>query len=371
MGRKIILSEDSAKMLNFKLNPKLYRQLKSGFTSLGKNEALPGDPLEFQYDVLKSRLSEVSIGCGVTEALDEISTLTAKAMALEKPLRPQLQKICENTIMLLFPIPDETINFTCELVDGVGGSIRILPEDDEYEFTDVDEHVLMSSEIMKRRLIDCLIQGGAHELTDFAKDYWVREAMGMSDELPELYERIEELEDYLLFVHEQEITDEDAKQTAHVSVRLGKKGVKTDIESQAILLPMLIRESIRGFMELFSSHGLPEDNTKANHIIKQADFYMAEPWDMRLGTPLWRKFWDVDRYGTRVVPYYFKDVCCLDVEEFNTFMKEAMLGTKKYKEERDALVNDIKHDRDYNRFIDRISQKNVKQSVINDSEEVG
>ena len=369
MGKKIILTEDSANMLGFRLNPKLYRQLKNGYTSLGRCNSLPDDPLEFQYHILKKRLADVTLDITPDEAFEDIQELTVKAMDIERTIRPQLQKICENTITLLFPIPDETINFTCKLSDKVNESVRLLPEDDEsYEFEDVDEHVLMSREVGKRRMIDCLIMGSAHELTKFAEDYWLREVSELSESLPSLYEKICKLEDYLLFVHEQKISDEEPNQNSHVWVKLGRKGLKTEISSEAILLPYLIRESVRGFMELFSSHGLPEDNKKANHIIKLADFYVAEPWDMRLGTPLWNRFWNCDKFGTRVLPYYFKDVCCMNVDEFERFMKGAMLETKAYKRLRSQMIDDIKHDRDYERFIDRVAQKNVNQSVLSDDE---
>ena len=52
---------------------------------------------------------------------------------LEKPIIPQLTKICENIVIDLFRIPSETINLSCKLVQKIEPThaINLLPEDRE------------------------------------------------------------------------------------------------------------------------------------------------------------------------------------------------------------------------------------------------
>jgi hypothetical protein len=83
----------------------------------------------------------------------------------EEPIRPQLEKLCENMVNSAFSIPEETVNFKCKLVGKIKpkNSMRILPEDndffDGYDFEDVDEAELTNKVILKRRFVNSLIQG--------------------------------------------------------------------------------------------------------------------------------------------------------------------------------------------------------------------
>ena len=380
MSKKIIISEEAINRLGLRLNPELYRMLKDGHTSIGRSEALPGDSLEFQYGMLKNRLSDVTEAMQEVfpdlvddreGAVNEIRHLINVAMEHEKGIRPQLEKICENTINRLFPIPEETVLFECKLSDSVQSKypFRVMPEGGEgYSYEDVDDSILMDREVAKRRVIDCLIMGASYWFTLNAADYWEKEISEIDQELPELYAKIGVLDDYLLFIDNQKITDDSPKMNAYVSVRLGGGSKKTEIKACGILFPYLLKEAVRGFMELFSSHGLPENNERAMEIIKRADFIVAEPWDIRLGIPMWEKVWNTKKFGTRAIPYYFAYVSKMDVDGFNDFMKNMMLSTRKGKEMRLDIVKNLVHSSEYQKFKNRMQQKNVDRSVIEDGD---
>lgn len=351
-----------------------------GNTSIGRSNALPGDPLEFQYGLLKKRLQVVTEKMENTfpeligdkdGCVNMIRSLIAKAMKIEHGLRPQLEKVCFNTVNNLFVVPDGVLNLECKLVDGVDcdSNMRIMPEADEsYSFEDVQDGILMDEEVAKRRFIDALIMGGSYWMFAVSENYWSSQINEMSDELVGLYEAITVLDNYLLFVDDQKISDDDPKLNAYVSVRLGHGNARTEIKSEGILFPYLLKETVRGLLELFSSHGLPEDNERAMEIIRRADFIVAEPWDMRLGVPLWERFWDVFKYGTKPIPYYFAEVSKMPVDEFNAYMKEIMLGSKKGKREMADIIHNVIRNRDYGKFMKRMQQKNVERSVIEDGD---
>ena len=379
MSKTIILSESAVDRLGLRLNHALYKMLRNGDTSLGNNPALPDNPLEFQYKTLKDGMKTAvegmkSIGADMSDidtVINELRHMIRKAMKLEEPNKPVLEKLCLNSILELFSVPDGVINLSCHLGSpkDKGVVVRIMPEDEDgYVFSDVDDSMLMSSEIAKRRMIDCLIMGGSYNLTEYIKKYWKEEIRNISEELLELYTKIDIYDRYLLYADNPELSDEQPMLNAYVAVNLGGDNERTKIDAVGIIFPYLLRETIRGFMELFSSHGLPDDNERAMSIIRKADFMVAEPWDMRLGIVLWDKFWHVEDFGSRSIPYYFKEVCSLDVDDFNMFVKEQMLQTKKSKKLMLDVMSKIHVDKEREKFIGRIHKKNLDRSVVNDGD---
>lgn len=389
---KVLINEEQQGRL--KLAPFIYKAIASKRTSLGDNPALPpyGD-FGFEYDVVKKKFEEVDdiinkyIESGELESKDPdylISVLSEKierCKKLEKPIIPQLQKLCENIVNSYFAVPEDTVIFKCKLVGKIEpkNSIRILPEGDkdgkEYDFEDADEVDLTNKVILKRRFVNSLVQGLSYWLSTDLDD-WHDSVVELNDEIWNLWYGIKVITDYLLFVKEEKISEKSPNQMSYVEVHLGKGGKKTIIESQGIIFPYLLRDSIRGYLELFASHGLPEDNSKAMYVIRKADFLVAEPWDLRLGmgivdilhNVLTKKFQTSLLFKTNRIPYFFTDLCSLPVEEFNMVMKNFLLGTKKGKIIASEMDSNIAHDYDYQTFKDRIRQKNIQTSLISDGD---
>ena len=380
MSKTVIISEEAMDRLGLRLNPLLYKMLKNGDTSLGRNPALPDDPLEFQYKMLKDGLTEAvedmkSIGADISDinaVIDELRHMIRRTISIESSFKSVLEKLCLNCILELFSVPDGVVNLSCKLGnprDGGNIQLRIMPEEDnEYVFSDVDDSLLMSSEIAKRRMIDCLVMGGSYHLSNYIKGYWCEEVSELDDRLLDLYDRIDKYERYLLYVDNPVISDDEPMLNAYVAVKIGGDGKRTSIDSVGITFIHLLRETIRGFMELFSSHGLPSNNERAMEIVRRSDFMVAEPWDMRLGIVLWNKFWNLDDFGSRTIPYYFKEVCSLDVEDFNNFMREQMLKTKKSKRLMFDIMSSIYKERERDKFLGRMKKKNLDNSLIDDGD---
>ena len=388
---KVILKEEQQEKL--KLPPFIYKAIANKTTSIGDNEALPpfGD-FGFEYSVVKKGFEEADeiigkyVERGELESKDVnylvsvLSEKIEKCKKIEKTLKPQLEKLCENIVNGYFSIPEDTVNIKCTLVGEVTpkNSIRVLPESDTdgniYDFEDAEEAALTSKVILKRRFINCIIQGISHWLSTDISDL-CDTVVEMNDELWELWFNIIHITDYLLYVKKDEVNEKHPDLLSYVEVKLGKKGRKTNIEAQGVIFPFLLRDTIRGLMELFSANGLPKDVRKAMYIVRKSDFLVAEPWDLRLGIGIidvmqtnFKKYHAGLLFNTNKIPFFFSDLCKLEVEEFNSVMKNFLLGTRKGEIIAHDMDERISHDIDYQKFKDRITQKNIKTSVINDGD---
>lgn len=384
--KRIILSENSLQGLQDAMKKRLpdyvYQSVKKHDTSLGDSPCYPpSDDYAFDYKLLKIRYSDIldniekrNLPLDKDKAETLLYKLTNKAMKLERPIRPQLVKLVENHVNKLFSVPSETINLTCSLTDTVkpDHALRIVPEEDsdnnDYVFNDVDEINAVSNAVKKRRFIDALIQGYStitankeDMYSDFLGDHGFTE-------LVDLYGKITALNDYLVFINKEHLDKKNPHLVAYVGVHLGHGDNRTEIRSQGILYPYLLKETIRGFMELFSSHGLPEDNGKAQILISKSDFAIAEPWDNRLGVPLWQIMFGKQSHALpdNVIPYFFSEFVSLPNDDFFSICQNLLMRTKKAQKYIKDMVANVKHDKDYQEFVKNIQQKNIDQSVITD-----
>lgn len=363
-----------------KLPQFIYDRIVSHNTSLGANEALPPEEdISFELKLAQNRFKDVVDevkGIIDLNALDvkEIGNLLGKLIKecreIEKPIRGNLEKVCENVVAKLFVIPDETVNLSCKLVDKITPkhAFRITPESSDnrdFRFKNIAEFGQASKEIFKRRMINALIQGGAYDLT-LQGDLFVDEISQIDERLPKLYEKIIKLNDLLLFLKEENITDEKPMQGSYVEVDLGTARKRTEISAQGIIFPFLLTETIRGFFELFASHGLPEDTSKAKYILSQADILVAEAWDLRLGVGLWRMLSD-DLEETSYIPYFFRDLCELNVSSFNEFLVEVFARTEQGETNLANLMRHAKYEYEMDDFENAVRTKNAQISVLNDN----
>lgn len=362
-----------------KLPKFLFKYVVKHQTSLGNNLAFPPEQdYPFDYKILKKRMKEVDDiakemfgeNLNPIEAQNLLANYLTECQKIEEPIKEQLIKICENVIHKIFTIPRETIELSCELVNSITPkkSMRILPEeydDNDWAFEDLNEISNVNKVILKRRFINALVQGASYRYAQIT-DFYIEEFGQLNPTLPQIYQKIIALNDYLLFNKKEKISDKKPKQGGIVEVELGRIGEKTVINAQGTNFIFLLIETIRGFFELFASHGLPEDNKKALFIIKQADFLLAEPWDLRMGVPLW----DIITNGvddTKFMPYYFSILCELPVDEFNENMQEILAKTKRGSEYVSELINDAEKEFEMNNIHQFIQDKNDNETLINDS----
>ena len=349
-------------------------------TSLGDNKAFPKrEDVSFEYVVLKARYGEVIEAIkrefdevpSCEEAENLLNKYLRMAMEYERPLRPQLEKLCEALCNNILGVPQETVILDCELTDKVepDHALRIMPEDntDEptYTFDDVDEIRTANDAILKRRMMNSLVQGASYLLSMASFDNsYINE---WSKDLTPLYVKIIALNDYLLFTKKEEISDKNPMLGAYVETHLGKGNEKTVISSQGLCFPLLLQETFRGFFELFASHGLPDDTKKAMYIIRHADFIMSEAWDLRMGVKLWELIIEnIENVEESMYPYIFSSIAMLPIDEFNDMLQNLFSHTKKGKNFIEDIVNEVIHDNEYQTFKQDIEKFNMDKCVIED-----
>ena len=109
--------------------------------------------------------------------------------------------------------------------------------------------------------------GAGMKISSNIKDY-MKEIYEINPALINLYRKILALNDYLLFTKEDiGMTEEDKHQFGTVEVVLGQVEESPKILAQGVIFPILLSEAVRGLMELFASHGLPQEFEKAQSVL--------------------------------------------------------------------------------------------------------
>ena len=349
----------------------LLDDLKNHSTSLGDNGAFPrvvGD--SFDYILCKEAYKRVCdeadnygfVGMPVDELETRLSRLIIKCVELEKPNKNVLEASCMNAVNKWFRVPEDTIILNVSLVTNIKPKkgFRINQDSiDNFSFEDSDDVEEFSKEVHKRRVVNSIIQGASSELSELM----ISNGIEGTEKLIELYNEILTLNEYLLFLKKDKIDDRDPMQGGYVEVTLGMRGNKNEISAQGVIFPFLLRETVRGFFEMFSAYGLPDNKKRAQCIIRRADFIKAEPWDMRFGRALFSKLFD-----GRVcdIPYMFTELVSLDTDEFNRFMKDVLSGSKSGKRALEWLHSASCDDAG---SFNTEPTKNLSKTVINDDED--
>ena len=352
-------------------------------TTLSNNPSLPeiyDRPFllrlaEMGYKDVVSKLQEVGIDVTDKDAEDVrylLSKLFIKCKKAEKPYKDVLEKICINSVIKMFQVPEETVSVSVELKDEIDDSFESvildpIDGDEDFEFDDVDSAKSIRGEVYKRRAIDALCFGASMTLSEQLLSN-NEDIEKLNPELSDIYKKIALLNYYMLFYQKRyEITDENNMLGGTVEVTIGGRDEKVCIYSQGKILPFLLSETIRGFMELFASHGLPSDKKIANLVLGKSDFVKSEPWDMIFGKEIWeiygKSFSDMK---TNELPYILKTIACLDVDKFNYFSNEVLSMTKKGKSLMAAISKKAKNDMEYDKFAKRMTTMATNKSIITD-----
>lgn len=351
-------------------------------TSLGNNPALPDiydtpflqKIINVHYNELKNEINALDEFSNSTlnDLYSTLSKLISKCKKIETPYRNKLEKICYNFVVELFSIPEEIVNINIELKDNINfekSKITIEPVDgnEKIEFNDLNDALSIKNEIYKRRLLIALSIGGAMEISKMINKYF-HEISSINPDLCDLYYKILTLNEFLLFKKEDlEITDENKLQMGIVEVNLGNDEIKTTINAQGVIFPILLCELIRGFFELFISHGLPKNRQKTLEVLNKTDYLKSEIWDMRIGPSLWKLFSSsINNINSKELPYLLKRISSLDIKKFNFLMREIFAKTKKSKNIMSLLTKKAKNDMEYYHFANKMDKMKLDKSIITD-----
>ncbi len=347
-------------------------------TSLKNNPAIPTifDD-NFLERIVKKRFLETKENLKKIGKIDDfdddkiesvLSKLLTKAQDIEQKNKNELEKICFNYVVDFFEIPEDSISFEINLTTDLSdNNISIEPNDIDIEFDNINDIEELKNEVSKKRLLNCISMGMGMCVSSYIKSY-LSEIYDVDPRLPDLYRKILALNDYLLFVREDVgITDTDKKLLGFSEVRLGQPDEKPIVKSEGVIFPVLLSETIRGLMELFSSHGLPHDKDKLNYIISKTDYLKSEPWDMRIGPSLWTII--TDCFGaleSNLIPYLYKRISMLSTKNFNKLMSEVFAKTRKGKEMMNKVVAKARQDKEYVDFSEKMTTLQTDKNIIND-----
>lgn len=352
----------------------LTKAIEEKNTSLGDNGIFGGNAVSLAYSLLKKRneqviesvLDRLGYMPTIDEAKSKLSKLISKAIEIEKPLKNQLEKLCEAVVNTTLGVPQETILLNCELVDKIEPyrSLRIMPEYDSTPPNTLNFNY--SDEILKRRAVNSIVQGISYLL--MMATYDSEQLNEWSDDLAKIYGDIIALNDFLLFSEEEQISDKTPMLGAYVETDIGKSGEKTVINSQGLIYPFLLQETYRGFFEAFATHGLPDNIEDAMYIIKRADFTIAEAWDLRIGVAIWQEIDKTlnDDIDPTIYPYLFSSIVEFDCDEFNKLVNDILLGSDKPKDLFKSMIQHINHDKEYQLFKNDIERFNLEKCLVTD-----
>lgn len=381
MPRKIFITEEMADKL-FKaneVNEELAQKLDNHETFFGDNPAFPPtDGLSFEhvlamrgYEAVKDAVGEELANLPLAEKKTLLQNITTQCQQLEEKNRKALEKLCFNIVNRMFAIPNGAITFKCHLLKDVSSherNLRAKPEDSpEMEYDSIQELHALKDEVSKRQIINALTMGCALQFSKLPKQF-IGDVYEVDPELPKLYTQYSSLNSLILYEDKpHEITEQNKYQAGMVEVHIAGPGKRTLIESFGTVFPVMLCESIRGFMELFSSHGLPEKRTSAEYVMKKADCVDAEMWAMILGPEMWNIFsstlGDMDM---KYLPLLFTNLCELDGAEFCEVMEEVFGRTKRGREIMEEFVADVMDEIDYEDFEDALGMKNMQKNMIAD-----
>lgn len=102
------------------------------------------------------------------------------------------------------------------------------------------------------------------------------------------------------------------------------------VHARGACFPALIHELIKGLMELASLPSLPRDPQERQEVLNKTDLTDVEAWHMLLGPKLWDSFVEaVDAENEReLTMHLYRHIQEMDVDEFNSFMKEVLGKTQ-------------------------------------------
>jgi hypothetical protein len=301
------------------------------------------------------------------EVANKIDKLIKKCIEKERPIRPQLENLCYNTLIDLFNIPEDSFSYECNLVDGIDNNIAIPVHAEPINFfTDMEYADNLSKDIQKRRFVNMLCVGGSIVLADKAKEIFLHKVFELDEELPHLYSRILKLNELYLFISKIKIRDNFIQQGGYVEVTLPTEEKIANIKVNAMIFPILLSESIKGIMELSASYGLPDNQEEANKIMQISDALEYEPWDMRLGPEIFNSiFSKIDNLDSEEIPFIIQGLSKEDYETFFNLMKECLLNTEKSEEVINNYVAKYLHDKEYGDFEHDLMTKQNNDLLLN------
>ena len=383
MRKTIYITEEIAKEISKISKPieelpsDIKNVLKNHKTSLGTHPSFPPEEeISFDMIVTQKRFEEVckkikdlelgdySIG-NIKKLLQETIDYCKE---IENNFKERLENICYNYIIDLFKVPEGLVAFECRLVENVDSDKAQFKDKESIEFENIRHRIRLHDAVYKRRIINAIITGGATRLSVISKNL-IGELYELCPELPLLYKKINILNDYLLFTkNNMGMSEKNKKQSGISYLTIGNETTKNKIMVEAEIFPILLHESIRGFLEMFAAYGLPSSKKECVYVMSKADYINAEPWDMRMGPALWDYLMDAfDNPESQTLPMLLTVLFSQRTEKFNLLLQEIFGETKRGKMLVGKILDKVNGELEFDDFEELMHKKQTDTSIINDN----
>ena len=148
---------------------------------------------------------------------------------------------------------------------------------------------------------------------------------------------------------------------------IGNEVTKNKIVAEAEIFPILLHESIRGFLEMFAAYGLPPSKKESAYVMSKADFLNAEPWDMRMGPAIWDFLMDkFQNPSNERLPLLLTTLFSQNTFKFNKFLQEIFGETKRGERIIEKLLNKVEEDFQSDDFDELMIKKQTENNLIKD-----
>lgn len=337
-----------------RIHPQLEQALREGKHSLAGTGVMPeGDIISGEMKLIRERFKEVVMRCREAFGMDVIDDnvikreqmpLVMESMEIEGTHKKKLEELAVEMIMEEFNIPEGSIEFEAVLQPKIDRNGTIdTPQETDTEFESHDDIVNANKEVNKRRVLNAMIQGASKSVNHMfhLKNDELRD---MDPRLPGNYKKMMSAADYMYYIV-PDLKGAVNGGSCEVDYNEDEEGIKPVIKAKAMVFPVLVHELCKGVMEVLSGHGLPTQENITEYVINKADYIQAEPWDMRFGPAIWRKFCDCippDDFSLKHHAYV--DLVQLPPDEFNHVMKEMLAGTKLGKSKINELLSEAKRE---------------------------
>lgn len=382
MKKIIYITEDIARELTEMSKPlselpgDIKNVLKNHKTSLGVHPSFPPEE-EIPFDMLltNERFEEITskiknldlINYSIKNINKELKTTIDKIKNIENNFKEKLENICYNYIIDLFQVPEGLVAFDCKIVEKVDSNKAQVKDSETIEFENIKQRTRLHDAVYKRRIINAIITGGAIRLSWIDKNL-IGELYDITPELPSLYRKVVLLNEYMLFTKNYTGISEDNKKQSGISyLTIGNETTKNKILVEAEIFPVLLYESIRGFLEMFAAYGLPSSKKECAYVMSKADFINAEPWDMRLGPALWDRLMDIfNNPETQELPMLLTLLFSQRTEKFNNILQEFFGKTKRGESIAMNILMKAEQESEYDDFEELMIKKQTDTSIISD-----
>lgn len=313
------------------------------------------------YNEAKNNFKDDIESVSLTDITNKLSKLVAICKKKEEPIRVELEKLCLDVATGYFKDILE-VSVECRLVDDLSkDDFHIEPQKLYTQYVDIHHYNDDELVVNNRKLANIISMGGALTLYDKLQSTFVSELFKLDEDLPHLYSKILKINEYLMFIDDVEITDDNNQQTGCVKVTLNDD--ISEIVAVGTLFPFLLIETIRGYLELMSDVMLPDNWEETDLILDKADILKDEPWYMMIGKQLWKKL-----IGDRPIDAsILKELYSLDKVEFSNFINEVLANTNVGNGQLKKLIDKAQYNFDYSEFEKDLEKRREKENLITDN----